>query len=329
MGDVFILGAGFSKAIHSAMPTLKELSHEVMDRLHRLNFPIPPSLKALDDNIEYWITYLSQRQPWLSEYDNDFNRSMAGRIRNLIFEVIDERTSLASKSVTPTWLSELIESWHHKQATVVSLNYDTLIERTAKNVRISDEVNRILAKQMYPPYFADVQARSGVGLWGAGKIDTLMFLKLHGSINWYYSGRDDFWGETILYSEDLPSGHDVWQEKSFRRPQSRDKEPLIIPPVLEKTTYFNNETIKKLWQEAGFALKNATRVYIVGYSLPTSDMGMLFFLKNHSPGDSTPVQIIDIDQELVNRYRNLLNWEFKTEFVQNRNPVETFVQSYT
>ena len=329
MGDVFILGAGFSKAIHSKMPTLKELSHEVINRLHRLDFTIPTPLNEMEKNIELWITYLSQRQPWLTEYDNDYNRSLAGRIRNLIFEVIDERTSLASKSITPAWLSELIETWHHKQATVISLNYDTLIERTAKNVRVSDKVKRILAKQMYPPYFADVQARSGVGLWGEGKIDTFLFLKLHGSINWYYSGRDDFWGETILYSEDLPSGHEVWQEKCFRRPQSQDKEPLIIPPVLEKTTYFNNETVKKLWQEAGFELKNATRVYIVGYSLPTSDIGMLFFFKNHSPENSTPVHVIDINQELVNRYRSLLNWEFKTEFVQSKNPVERFVHSYT
>lgn len=328
MSDVFILGAGFAKAIHSEMPTLEELSDEVINRLQSLSFPIPAPLNEMDRNIELWITYLSQRQPWLTEYENDYNRSIAGRIRRQIFEVIDERTSLASNSKAPDWLVDLIKSWHNKQATIISLNYDTLIERTAKNVAITDNVKQILAVQMYPSYFANVQARSGVGLWGEGKLETFSFLKLHGSINWYYSGRDDFFGETILYSEDLPLGHEVWVEKHFRRPQSKDKEPLIIPPVLEKTTYFNNETVRTLWHEAGFALANASRVFIIGYSLPTSDLGMTFFLKKHSPIGSTSVYLVDIDQDLKDHYRRLLNWDFNAKFVQNQNPVEGFVNNY-
>ena len=36
MSDVFILGAGFSKAIYDGMPTMAELSNEVMSRLTKL-----------------------------------------------------------------------------------------------------------------------------------------------------------------------------------------------------------------------------------------------------------------------------------------------------
>ena len=39
MSDVFILGAGFSKAIHSRMPTMDELSTEVLKRLERGGLP--------------------------------------------------------------------------------------------------------------------------------------------------------------------------------------------------------------------------------------------------------------------------------------------------
>ena len=62
-----------------------------------------------------------------------------------------------------------------------------------------------------------------------------------------------------------------------------DKTPLIIPPVTDKLTYFNNETVRRLWQEASNALLVATRVFVIGYSLPISDLGMEFFLRHSLP----------------------------------------------
>ena len=80
--DVFILGAGFSKAIATQMQTMVELGEEVRERLSDevdLASAIPASL---GDNIELWMTYLSQPQPWLREPDIDLHRSLGGRIRN-------------------------------------------------------------------------------------------------------------------------------------------------------------------------------------------------------------------------------------------------------
>ena len=54
----------------------------------------------------------------------------------------------------PEWLNSLIKSWHQEQAVVISLNYDTLIERAARELEITDRIGRILSDQMYPPYFA-------------------------------------------------------------------------------------------------------------------------------------------------------------------------------
>ena len=41
MADLFILGAGFSKAIHAHMPTLNELSGEVIGKLRNQSLSIP------------------------------------------------------------------------------------------------------------------------------------------------------------------------------------------------------------------------------------------------------------------------------------------------
>ena len=326
MSDVFVLGAGFSKAIDPAMPTLPELSREVIQRLNQLKFPIPDPLKDLDDNIELWITYLSQRQPWLTESDNDYNQSLASQIRKQIAEVMEERTATASQSEAPAWLSDLIRSWHQKRATVITLNYDTLIERAARKVRISDDMDQIFTSHMYPPYLVDVRARSGVGLYGGGEPHTLSLLKLHGSINWYYSGRIDFFGENVLFA---PVSYEVGDDEHFREPESKDKEILIIPPLLEKTRYFNNETVRKIWQEAGQALEKAASVYIIGYSFPDSDLAMKFFVLKHLRRDETKVSVVNTDSKIAKHYAKSLGMNVNSEFCFDERPVECFSQRYS
>ena len=328
MPDVFILGAGFSKAISASMPTMAELSSAILENREKVGLPVA-ELARLDNNIELWMTYLSQSQPWLKTPENDRNKAFAGQLREQIKEIIDDRTRSAARSDSPDWLKCLIRAWHERRATVITLNYDTLIERASQQLQITDKIKGILAEQMYPPYFANIRSRSGVGLLGEGPIVTFSYLKLHGSTNWYYSGRDDFYGETIFYSivSSLGSDLSVPEKKSIER--AGDKEALIIPPVTEKTTYFNNETVKGLWYDARVALSNATRVFVIGYSLPISDLGMQLFLINNQPEPQTPVYVIDTCAAVATRYECVLpELQITKDFAHGQEPVEKFSAHY-
>lgn len=332
MGDVFLLGAGFSKAIHNGMPTMDELGDEVLKNLKKLDVSIPPELHNLGNNIELCMTYLSRSQPWLKKHENNYNQSVADRIRQQRKEIINDRTSEAAKCNAPDWLNDLIRSWHKQHATLITLNYDTLIERAARELQVTDSINRILAQQMYPPYFSNIASRSGVGLFGGEKISTFSYLKLHGSVNWYYSGRDDFYGETIFFADVPPLGTDYSAQEGSLGLLSKDKEALIVPPVSEKTIYFNNETVKGLWQDAGEALAKATKVFVIGYSLPVSDLGMQLFLTNNQPNQQnqqTPVYVIDINPEVEKRYEEWFpKLNINNTFAHERNPVTEFAQRY-
>ena len=94
MRDVFILGAGFSKAVNPSMPLLKELSAKVRVQCGE---PLPPPLSELGDNIELWMTYLSQSQPWLKEYHNLKNRALFLRMTEIIGEILNHATSEATE----------------------------------------------------------------------------------------------------------------------------------------------------------------------------------------------------------------------------------------
>ena len=338
--DVFILGAGFSKAINSQMPIMSELTDLVSRKLESSEIRLPPPLKdpennsgrEIKKNIELWMTFLSESQPWIETPFNQANRSITGFIRRYIRDVIDERTwnsmrpidVIANDSQTrPEWLSNLIEEWDRRRASVITLNYDTLVERAAE----SDLGLHI--QSLYPPFFSDIRSRDAV-LIGSEARNTFSFFKLHGSINWHYSGREDFFGEPIYYSDISPWGPRRSEIESEAILSSRDKEPLIIPPVMEKGTYFNNESIRRLWREASMALEGATRVFVIGYSLPQSDLGMQFFLKQSLPMEGIHWYIVNTDRTLVPQYQELLEpyQVANCDYVVESDPIRNFVDDY-
>ncbi len=327
MRDLFILGAGFSKAISQGMPTMQELSTEVLDNLEKLGLRVPDELHNLGNDIELWMTYLSQAQPWLQDDEVYLNLATAHQIRKQIKEIID---SCTARSAPPDWLKCLIRSWHDRRANVLTLNYDILVERAARELPLGDKTKPILAQQMYPPYLANITSRTRSS-YGEETIDTFSYLKLHGSVNWYYSGRENFYGETIFYADVPPLGEDYPKAEASLGLLSKDKATLIIPPVNEKTTYFNNETVKELWKDAGSALGEACRIIVIGYSLPPSDLGMRLFLTNNQPAPDTPVYVVDIDPCVAERYADLLpNLRIVKvkDFLRRPNPTERFSQQY-
>ena len=312
MKDVFILGAGFSKAVSDHMPTMAELGCRVMQRLKQAaaeegsEIYIPRVLCDLE-NVESWMTYLSQPQPWLREETYHRHLALARDIRRRIREVIAEGKAAAMQEVLPTWLPTLIRQWHSRQVSVITLNYDTIIESACRGP-VTEDRSGISPFQVYPPYFAGIGSRSGVGSFGSSKLETFTYFKLHGSANWYYSGRDDFYGETIFCTNVPPWEARCSQEERNPPPAAGDKDCLIIPPVTDKLTYFNNETIRRLWQEARETLKSASRIFIIGYSLPLSDLGMRFFLQDGQPIEAirARVYIVDRNEKVVKHYEKLL-----------------------
>ena len=130
MSDVFLLGAGFSRAVSDHMPDLEGMSKILSDRVD-----YPPSVAGLTSNVEHLMTYLSQSQPWLGEPDNLENRAAFLRVTREIGSLLEERTREAVKKPCPGFLKTLVNYWHETQAVVITLNYDTLIERAIQHIK--------------------------------------------------------------------------------------------------------------------------------------------------------------------------------------------------
>ena len=330
MSDVFVLGAGFSKAISGTMPTLQQLSESILPTLQDRDPTLANRLVRMGKNVELWMSYLSQPQPWLRVEQNQYNASVAGVIRRLLRSRIDDLVT--ETRTVPEWVRALVAKWHRQQTTVLTLNYDTLVERVARGVMVreSDGTERgLLPCDLYPSYFGYAGARA-FGAWSPTEVKTLALLKLHGSTNWHYSGQPNFYGETILWTKTATIESESERQEEVRQSmQVADKEILIIPPVTEKTTYFKNETVGRLWRDAAEALSGARRVVVIGYSLPECDFGMRAFLGTVIQKSGVEVLVVDIDAHTPERYRQLLrSSNINRSFACPGEPLQQFARVY-
>jgi hypothetical protein len=165
----------------------------------------------------------------------------------------------------------LVARWHEDHASVITFNYDTLVEAAfTEVVRVysspgNEKDNYVWPSQVFRAPLTPIGARAG-NVLTAPSIPTFRLLKLHGSRAWLYSGRDSFFGE-VIYDATAFQG---WAGKdTHERPWLlEDKVPLVVPPTSGKTGFFDNETVRHQWRLAHEALQEADRIFIVGYSLP-------------------------------------------------------------
>ena len=87
---------------------------------------------------------------------------------------------------------------------------------------------------------------------------------------------------------------------------------LVIPPATEKNTYFNNETIRRLWREAGDALQGSGKSFYRRIFIATIRPGNEFFLTKYRPNQVTPIFLVNTDERIVAHYQELMKWNIQT-----------------
>jgi hypothetical protein len=205
----------------------------------------------------------------------------------------------------------LVKLWHDQRSQVLTLNYDTLIERAARAIAADgkDGKNFVKASDVYGVPLTEASRRNAA-IISSEDIETFRLMKLHGSINWYYSGATQYLGEAIYYHE-VSDWTQTSKYERRGRAAVRDKVPLIVPPTTEKVTFFQHETLRLIWLIAGQQIEGATRLISIGYSLPETDLAMQFFLQSRAPKEPIDLVIVNRDSKTVDRYRRLLGSSFE------------------
>lgn len=328
--DVFIVGAGFSHAISQAMPLMSSLA-EAVDRVADALRGVPSTIvRAGRLNVESLMAYLGTKQPFLLRSEQLRNEAAAFDLTEAVVRSIrfaQNRALIASRT-PPDWLMRLVWAWHLRRAAVLTLNYDTLVELA---------VAEVLGKE-YPPrslYPIRPQEPGDRALLSGDRKIPFSLMKLHGSISWRRSGGDPQPGAAVF---DFLPRNASWSnpdETTVERLQDELpylQRPLaIVPPTMDKGPFFLPDLIRDTWQHAFGELKGATRVFVLGYSLPEADLAMRWLLHaglDRTDGQSSPsVLVVDINPNASVAIGKMLGRAVES-FRSSERPVEDFAAGY-
>jgi hypothetical protein len=319
MTKVFVLGAGFSKAVSTEMPVMDELSRHVRSELDAKNErPIPGVGTPLAENFEQWLSYLIEAPPWLTEAERALNRWGFITLTDTVYDVLCKLQLRALQSPCPDWLQALVRYWQNNSCTVITFNYDLVVE-----IAHAVFTNHALAP-MYSVPITFMNARDNM-VFGREKTDEgLRLLKMHGSLNWRYSGPGGPPGDIVYEVGYESTGHSAvsihragkWDVQAVSgsiddgSPAESDRVPMIVPPTTAKSPYYVNQTLQLVWRQAAHALRNAEELVLMGFGLPPTDQLVASLLATNFPlSESSIITPVDYSEEIVRRVRSVFTLE--------------------
>jgi hypothetical protein len=324
-GRVFILGAGFSKAISQSMPVMWELGREVQKEVGKER-PLPRQLESFGDDLEATLSYLADNQPWLDDSSNLRNRALFGDVSRAIAEILGAAQRHTVQQPEPLWLRPLIDYWVQTSATVITFNYDVLIEAaTSTLLGPHDSWSALYRAPLVP-----AAQRIGAVLGAEPSSRAFSLLKLHGSLTWFWSGIDSAPSDQI-YDMGLKRGWSLEgldsMYESNRHILVGDKQPMVVPPAATKSRFYDNAVLSSQWKLAAQALGLAQELIVIGYSLPKSDLVTRSLLLTNFAGNH--IVAIDRSEAVVENLKEL--WasprSINTNYVGSDDAVGKFVQA--
>lgn len=85
--------------------------------------------------------------------------------------------------------------------------------------------------------------------------------------------------------------------------------PYIIPPVLDKSIFYNNPDMQALWHKAHSTLSAADEIYIIGFSFPQTDIAVKFLFQSALKENSAKIYVINnsTKEELYPNYKYIFD----------------------
>lgn len=280
---------------------MQELGTAVEGELLQTDHPLPSRLARFGGDLEQMLSYLADRQPWLDPADALRNRGAFLDVSRTVARILRERQMKAVLEPEPAWLDDLIAHWDRTRSTVMSFNYDVLVEAAALQNGATKSWSGLYRAPVVP-----AGARTG-SVWGGPAPKTFALLKLHGSVTWHWSGDDSIPSDPI-YDVGLNGG---WSAEGLESPYKdslsvlvSDKVPMVVPPTATKSAFYANAVLRSQWMAAANALEEADELVIIGYSLPPSDTVVRSLLRTRFSG-RTVIQSIVATQYSLRSDRSL------------------------
>ena len=274
------------------------------------------------DNIEsvfsaFEMGLLINRLPGISA--EDISR-LPLSIKRVILETLEERVKFThtQRQVSPdpsySDFAKLVGHMNRSsgnRCSIISFNYDLALDYS------------LHFHQSPADYCLTEVQQQRMGTWTP-------LLKLHGSLNWAMCakcGQIVPWDFATFFSQfrfnfleengkmSLPLGRNLGKSKLKHCELDVEPNPVIVPPTWNKTQY--HKILSRIWARAASELSTAENIFVVGYSLPETDLFFRYLFALGSIGQTRIKRfwVYDPDQSVVqHRFETLIGTDTKNKF---------------
>ena len=326
MTDAFLLGAGFSKAIAISMPAMTDLYADLKQLVDLQDGITKDEYDYASNNVETLLSHFAIRSPHDDDVETLRKQRITILIENTIGESIRQSEEVASSEGLNPQGKKLMLKWHDERSHIITTNYDTIVER------IADESEHSLSSDLlYPIPITPAVSRDGAARYGSTSKDTFVLYKLHGSTSWFKSNVQ------INFDPIYGLRHDSHGNPNIEKFVT-DKRRFIVPPVYDKSTLLNHESIRSLWLQAKqHALRPADCLYVIGYSLPETDTAIRSLLWEGSRSSQTANRqrkslfVVDRCAKVAQRYADTLGcyYDVIRDYAGGEDVFDRFVEDYS
>jgi|JI10StandDraft_1071094.scaffolds.fasta_scaffold225321_1 hypothetical protein len=172
-----------------------------------------------------------------------------------------------------------------KNNAIISFNYDLVIEESLKALNI--------------PFHYGVKRTHFSDSGYCDITNGFSLLKLHGSINWTRGRR----------------GQSLNIHSSYKEAKESKLTKILLPPTWQKTFH---GPFQQVWSAAIDEIKKATRLIVLGFSLPETDIHFKYLLSAGLSDNISLREIFFVNPEPPETYRPKLEKVFQHNFLRDK-----------
>lgn len=307
---VFVLGAGFSKFAGGPLISEftnkktfkwlgKRLNKKEKNRLDYLEEYIDDRVKAgyCKEDIESILNHVAVGKFLFMESQTGVKRgsySAEKIFQDLQWYIIKLIKEKIKKEIPPEY-EKFVKMIYENKATVISFNYDLVLESVFEKLGYQYEYGPKKTKK-----------------------SSILILKPHGSINWAYCKKCQFFDlENYLADRILSNKEKCLQCKT------KSLISLIIPPIMFKGTFYEKtdrggDLIQWLWNLSNSALASADKIFFIGFAMRETDSYALELFKfSSSMNNNAKYFVVSPNTSVLgNYYRALVKRESDVKFLR-------------
>ena len=251
-----------------------------------------------------------------SKLGSEYHKGFLNLIRLLVAVFAETTNDLKvgpSSLIYRFLLSELNKTSSPSDLSIITFNYDLLIEKTLDQIAKNNRGEYFY----FPGCYRLNKISSTTTVSGEPQFESIhnehkgiAILKLHGSMSWQSRHTSDEPKPSALFSRTkelhILNSTTIAEKLTWKRRQRRVyMKPVIIPPVSGKRGMMH-QSMSTLWDNAARCLREANRIVIAGYSCPPLDLEARILLsENLRRNDEKKVYVIDPDSVSAAKFLDL------------------------